>query len=113
MLTKAYITAGVVLFSLVAGWFIYHEITSLTEQLQAEKGKSSMLSAANEALLKDNKAKALINLERDRRNHEINEQNEKLKHDIANLKRTPDQINCDRTSTPDGYADRMLDYSTN
>ena len=107
--TKAYIFIGV----LIASWFIYHEITSLTEDLQAEKGKSSLLSAANKALTDDLKTKSLINLERDQKNRAITKQNEKLKNDLKNLKKTPEQIRCDRVPTPDGYSDRMLNYGTN
>lgn len=107
--TKAYIFIGV----LIAAWFIYDEITDLTEELQAEKGKNSLLSAANKALTDDLKAKSLINLERDKKNRAITKQNEKLKNDLENLKKTPEQIICDRTPTPDGYADRMLNYGSN
>ena len=111
--TKIYILIGVLVFSLISAWFIYHEITSLTKDLQAEKGKSSLLTAANKALTDDLKTKSLINLERDQKNRAITKQNEKLKNDLKNLKKTPEQIRCDNTRTPDGYADRMLNYSTN
>lgn len=111
--TKAYILIGVLILVLVPSWFIYHEITGLTEDLQAEKGKSSLLTAANEILLEDLKSKSLINLERDKKNRAITKQNEKLKNDLKNLKKTPEQLRCDRVPTPDGYADRMLNYSTN
>ena len=107
--TKAYIFIGV----LIASWFIYNEITSLHSDLQAEKGKSSLLTAANESLLDDLKTKSLINLERDQKNRAITKQNEKLKNDLKNLEKTPEQARCDRVPTPAGYADRVLNYSTN
>lgn len=111
--TKIYILIGVLSFVLISSWFIYGEITSLYTKLQAEKGKSSLLASANKSLLDDLKSKSLINLERDKKNRAITKQNKRLKNDLKELKKTPEQISCDNTLTPDGYADRMLNYSTN
>jgi hypothetical protein len=96
-------------------WFLYSQFTGLIEDNAKQETEISNLTAAAKILGDELVLRGKLNTELNETKDIIESKNKVLQDDLIKLKTTPQQATCDITSTPTGYADRVLnrEYKNN
>lgn len=103
-MNKLYLYGAAALVAL----FLYFQFIGLVEDKAKQETEISNLKSAAEILGKELVLRGKLNIKLNKDKVDIEDKRKVLQNDLIKLKTTPQQATCDITSTPAGYADRLL-----